>query len=96
MEEIDLKELFNIFWSKKLQIILVVFIFMILGGVYSVGLKTPLYSSSTSLVLAMADTSEKSKDGENAITATDITLNSKLVSTYSELIKSKKVLRQVK
>ena len=34
MEEIDLKELFNIFWSKKLQIILVVFIFMILGGVY--------------------------------------------------------------
>ena len=95
MEEIDLKELFNIFWSKKLQIILVVFIFMILGGVYSVGLKTPLYSSSTSLVLAMADTSEKSKDGENAITATDITLNSKLVSTYSELIKSKKVLRQV-
>ena len=95
MEEIDLKELFNIFWSKKLQIILVVFIFMILGGVYSVGLKTPLYSSSTSLVLAMADTSEKSRDGENAITATDITLNSKLVSTYSELIKSKKVLRQV-
>ena len=95
MEEIDLRELFNIFWSKKLQIFLVIFIFMIIGAVYSIGLKMPLYSSSTSLVLAMADTNEKKKDSEEAITATDITLNSKLVSTYSELIKSKKVLRQV-
>ena len=95
MEEIDLRELFNIFWSKKLQIFLFIFIFMIIGAVYSIGLKMPLYSSSTSLVLAMADTNEKKKDSEEAITATDITLNSKLVSTYSELIKSKKVLRQV-
>ena len=95
MEEIDLRELFNIFWSKKLQIFLFIFIFMIIGAVYSIGLKLPLYSSSTSLVLAMADTNEKKKDSEEAITATDITLNSKLVSTYSELIKSKKVLRQV-
>lgn len=95
MEEIDLKELFNIFWSKKLEIFLVIFIFMVIGAVYSIGLKMPLYSSSTSLVLAMADTNEKKKDSEEAITATDITLNSKLVSTYSELIKSKKVLRQV-
>ena len=95
MEEIDLRELFNIFWSKKLEIFLVIFIFMIIGAVYSIGLKMPLYSSSTSLVLAMADTNEKKKDSEEAITATDITLNSKLVSTYSELIKSKKVLRQV-
>ena len=95
MEEIDLRELFNIFWSKKIQIFLCIFIFMIIGGVYSIGLKMPLYSSSTSLVLAMADTNEKKKESEEAITATDITLNSKLVSTYSELIKSKKVLRQV-
>ena len=95
MEEIDLKELFNIFWSKKLQIILVIFIFMIMGAVYSIGLKMPLYTSSTSLVLAMADNSEKNKKDEDSITTTDITLNSKLVSTYSELIKSKKVLRQV-
>lgn len=95
MEEIDLRELFNIFWSKKIQIFLFIFIFMIIGGVYSIGLKMPLYSSSTSLVLAMSDTNEKKKESEEAITTTDITLNSKLVSTYSELIKSKKVLRQV-
>ena len=95
MEEIDLKELFNIFWSKKIQIILVVIVFMIIGAVYSIGIKTPMYSSSATLVLAMAETSEKNKATENSITTTDITLNSKLVSTYSELVKSKKVLRQV-
>lgn len=95
MEEIDLKELFNIFWNKKIQIILVVIVFMVIGAAYSVGLKTPMYSSSATMVLAMSETNEKTKDTENAITTTDITLNSKLVSTYSELIKSKKVLRQV-
>lgn len=95
MEEIDLKELFNIFWSKKIQIILVVIVFMIIGAVYSIGIKTPMYSSSATLVLAMAETNEKNKAAENSITTTDITLNSKLVTTYSELVKSKKVLRQV-
>lgn len=95
MEEIDLKELFNIFWSKRLQIILVVLVFIVIGVVYSVGLKTPLYSSSATMVLAMSEANEKNKNNENSITTTDVTLNSKLVSTYSELIKSKKVLRQV-
>lgn len=93
MEEIDLKELFNIFWSKKVQILLVVIIFMVIGAVYTIGLKTPMYSSSTTLLLVMSD---KTGSGEtNSITTTDITLNSKLVSTYSVLVKSDNVLRQV-
>lgn len=95
MEEIDLKELFNIFWSKKIQILIVVILFIVVGGVYSYGLKTPKYTASTTLVLAMAETSEKTKEQENTITTTDVTLNSKLVSTYSELVKSKKILRKV-
>ena len=94
MEEIDLKELFNIFWSKKLLIFFIVLIFTIIGAVYVFGFKVPVYSSSTTLVLAMSG-SEKEKMGENSITATDITLNSKLVPTYSELVKSKNVLREV-
>ncbi len=56
---------------------------------------TPKYKSYTSLVLAKSDsTSEDAKD-TSTITQTDITLNQKLVSTYSELIKSKNVLREV-
>lgn len=53
-----------------------------------------MYTSSTTLVLATSG-SENTQDATNSITATDVTLNSKLVSTYSELVKSKKVLRQV-
>ena len=93
MEEIDLKELLNVFWNKRILIIVTTIIFAIIGAVYTIGLKTPLYSSSATLVLAMAETKENRE--ENFITTTDVTLNSKLVSTYSELIKSKKVLRQV-
>ena len=52
MEEIDLKELFEIFWHKKVQIILIILIFMVIGIIYSVGFVTPMYSSSTTLVLA--------------------------------------------
>ena len=41
MEEIDLKELFEIFWTKKIQILLVVIIFMVMGVVYTMGFTTP-------------------------------------------------------
>lgn len=92
MEELDLKELFNIFWNKKVQIILIVLIFIVMGVIYTVGFTTPMYSSSTTLVLA---SSSNNQTTTNTITATDITVNSKLVSTYSELVKSKNVLRQV-
>ncbi len=91
MEEIDLKEIFIMFWNKRVQLLLIVAAFFIIGFVYTMGFVTPEYTSSTTLVLAQIN-SEKTTD---AITASDITLNSKLVSTYSELIKSKKVLREV-
>ena len=93
MEELDLKELFNIFWSKKVHIILIVLIFIALGVIYTVGFTTPEYTSSTTLVLAGAESG--TGDTTNSITTTDITLNSKLVSTYSVLVKSKDVLSQV-
>ena len=92
MEELDLKELFQIFWNKKIQIILLILIFMVIGIIYTLGFVTPKYSSSTTLVLASGNNNKQT----NTITTTDITLNSKLVSTYSELIKSKNILRQVK
>ena len=80
------------FWNKKVQIILIVAIFIVIGLVYTMGFVTPKYTSSTTLVLAKA---EDSKDTADSITTTEINLNAKLVSTYSELVKSKNVLRQV-
>ena len=93
MEELDLKDLFNIFWHKKVHIILIVLIFIVLGVIYTVGFTTPMYTSSTTLLLAGSESS--GEETTNSITTTDITLNSKLVSTYSVLVRSKDVLDQV-
>lgn len=92
MEELDLKDLINMFWEKKIAIILITLVFMILGIFYSISNNTTLYSSSTSLVLAMY--------GNNVNTSTNLTeeevmANSKLVPTFSELIKSSNIVRQV-
>lgn len=94
MEELDLRELFSIFWNKKLEIILITLIFIVIGIIYSFVFVTPEYKSSTTLVLATKNDNNKNT-GSSAITQTDLTLNSNLVSTYSEIIKRKTVLREV-
>lgn len=96
MEELDLKELFQIFWNKKIQIILIVAIFMVIGVIYTIGFVTPMYESYTTLLLVKGESEETPQTTtSDSITTTDLTLNSKLVSTYRELIRSKDVLRQV-
>ena len=92
MEELDLKELLMLFWNKKVKILLIVAIFMLIGVIYTIGFVTPVYTSSTTLLLGKSESTTGKTD---TITTTDITLNSKLVSTYSVLIKSKSVLRPV-
>ena len=51
MEELDLKELLQIFWEKKTQIILIIAIFAVIGVIYSLAFVTPKYQSSTTLLL---------------------------------------------
>lgn len=93
MEEIDLKELLNMFWEKKVSIIAITLIFMLIGILYTILFTTPMYSSSTTVVLVSAGNT--ANDKTSSITTTDINMNSKLVSTYSVLIKSDNVVRQV-
>ena len=88
MDEINLKELFRYILSKIYIVILVLAAVVSLGAIYSVYLKTPMYSSTTKLVL----TSETSS---NTITTSDVTLSNNLVKTYSEIIKSRDVLTKV-
>lgn len=92
MEELDIKELLNMFWEKKVQIVAIITLFLIIGLVYSIWFVTPKYQSKTKLLLA---TNSSTEQQDTAITTTDITLNSKLVSTYSELVRSDKVIRAV-
>lgn len=98
MEELDLKQLFKIFWNKRLQIISIVILFLIIGTVYSYMYVTPKYQSYTTLVLTQSDLIVKENETnskEQAITQSDLTLNQKLASTYSELVRTKRVLREV-
>ena len=94
MEELDLKELFSMFWHKKSEIVFITLIFMVIGIGYSYFFITPVYTAKTDLVLVQSS-STVSQTGDSAITSTDLTMNSKLVSTYSELIKRNAVFGQV-
>lgn len=97
MEELDLKELFSIFWNKKVWIIIITIVFIILGAVYSFVFVEPEYQASTTLLLAKTSTEQTTENATSAesITQTDLTLNQKLVSTYSVLVQSKSVIREV-
>ena len=98
MEELDLKGLFNVFWKGKVKIILIVLIMIVLGVIYTTSFVTEKYTASTTLVLATSGNKSQAEgdaQAEESITATEISVNSKLVSTYSELVKSKKILREV-
>ena len=99
MEEINIKDLFEFFISKIRIITLVVLIVVLIGAVYSLCFQDPMFESTTNMVLtgtASASGSTTSKvEGGEAITQNDINLNSKLVATYREIIKSKTVLKDV-
>ena len=102
MEELDLKEVLNIFWKGKFKIIGVLLVFIVLGIVYTMNFVTPVYTASTRLVLATS-TNKNNQVGDatnsqvssDQITSTEVSLNANLVATYSELVKSKNVMREV-
>ena len=97
MEELDIMELLYALKNKIVYIIVTVLIFAVLGFVYSKFLITPMYKSSTSFVLSKSteSTTQSGTTVSEGITQSDVTLNSKLVSTYSEIIKSKTIAKEV-
>ncbi|MGN1013585.1 MAG: YveK family protein [Clostridia bacterium] len=98
MEELDIIELLYALKNKIKYIVITVVVFALLGLIYSKFLVTPMYKSSTTFVLSKSkDITTQSENNTNseAITQNDITLNSKLVSTYSEIIRSKTIAKEV-
>lgn len=89
METIDLKDMFSYFKSKISIIILFIAVVGIMGCLYGLFIQKPVYKSSTSIVLI-----SESQTGAT-LTYNDVSLNQNLVSTYSEIIKSRRVLNQV-
>ena len=89
METIDLKDMFSYFKSKISIIVLFIVVVGIMGCLYGLFIQKPVYKSSTSIVLI-----SESQTGAT-LTYNDVSLNQNLVSTYSEIIKSRRVLNQV-
>lgn len=81
-------------WRRKTEIILILIAFFVIGCVYTLKCTTPMYNSSITLILVSAKKDNETGAG-TTITTSDITLNSKLISTYNRLAKSKAVLKDV-
>ena len=88
MEEIDLKEMFDYFRGKVIWILVACIFAVIIGNTYTLLRRVPMYRSNTTIVLV----SENKNEGYNT---SELQLNKNLVSTYSEIIKSRKVLEPV-
>lgn len=86
MEEIDIKDLLLCFWKRKIKILLILIIFAIIGVCYSYFTIKPAYNSTTTILVTQS--SEVKEENE-------VTVNSKLVPTYAELIKTDRVLETV-
>lgn len=88
MEEIDIGQLLGYFKSKIIYIIFAMSIAFCLSSIYVNKFRVPEYTSYTTILL--------NQTNENAsITASDLQINKSLVSTYGQIIKSKRVLRTV-
>lgn len=97
MEEIDIKEILYYIFKKRFFVIILTILGIVAGVLYTKFLVTPMYSSVTTVVLAKPTTANNAySTSSEAITQGDITLNSKLISTYSEIMKSRAVAEEVK
>lgn len=92
MEEIDIKDLLNYFWNKKAMIVMITLLCLFVGFMYSGFFQKPRYQSATTIVLTRVN---DVKAEEGGITQNDVLLNQKLVSTYREIVKSRRILNQV-
>lgn len=90
MDEINLQEfLYNL--RKKIPVLIIAtLIGAILGGMNLIFMTKPMYESSTTLILVKSNS-----ESNSSITQTDIVLNQKLIGTYSEIIKSRSVAKEV-
>jgi len=89
-QSIEIKKILDILKEKSIIIILILIICMLFGYLYSYHYIVPEYKSTETLLLIPNNEIE-----EQRITNSDLTLNSGLISTYSNIAKEPKVLRQV-
>ena len=88
MEEFNLSEFVKYYFSYFIIVILFVVLGVLGSWYYTDYMQVAMYKSQTSLVLTRSNDS-------STITQNDISLNKNLVSTYREIIKSRRILSKV-
>lgn len=91
MEELNLKDLLNYYLKKIPIIVAITLLFLILGYVYIEKIQTPMYHGTTTIILVDKQDEKVSSD----VTSNELLINEKLVATYSQIVKSRRVLDQV-
>lgn len=89
MEELDLKEIFNIFWKRKIAIMVILIATITIGIIYSYFGVEPKYTSYTTALLKQENTYLKTGEKVNESNLTSY------VPTYMEIVKSKTVINDV-
>lgn len=91
MEELNLMDLLKYYLKKSYIIILMTILVALIGYYYVEEIQVPMYHGTTTIILV-----QKNNGATTAYeTQNELTINEKLVSTYSELIKSRRILSQV-
>lgn len=88
MEEFNVVEFLKYYMGKFIFVILFIVMGVVGSYVYTYYIQVPIYRSQTSLVLTKTN-------GSTTITQNDINLNKNLVSTYREIIQSRRILDKV-
>ncbi|MDB8558251.1 YveK family protein [Turicibacter sanguinis] len=87
--EIDLSEIFGMLKKRWLMIFSITAVAVIAAGVISFFVLTPVYESSSTLLVSYK------QNQETVMTYNDLTMSQKLVNTYSEIIKSRSISEAV-
>ena len=96
-EELDLLELFYAFKKRILWLILAIIWGAMIGFIYTKYIVEPEYTSFVKLILAkpVYETGNIGNMNDMGITQSDIQLNQKLIATYGEIMKSRKISNTV-
>ena len=87
--EIDLRDIFNVLKKRWLMICSITATSVIIAGVISFFILSPVYESSSTLLVSYK------QNQESIMTYNDLTMSQKLVNTYSEIIKSRSISEAV-
>ena len=91
MEELNLMDLLKYYLKKSYVIILMTILVALIGYYYVEEVQVPMYHGTTTIILVQ----KNNRTATAYETQNELTINEKLVSTYSELIKSRRILSQV-